>query len=52
MKTLENFLAGFITAAVICMLIFALTSCSSTKTNYWTSTKVCDQVRNNFVGYK
>ena len=31
MKTLENFLAGMITAAVICMLIFALTSCSAGK---------------------
>lgn len=27
MKNLENFLAGMITAFLICMLIFALTSC-------------------------
>ena len=52
MKKLETFLAGLIIGGMICMIAYALTSCSSTRTNYWTSTKVCDQVRNNFVGYK
>lgn len=28
MKSLQNFLAGMITAALICMLLYGLTSCA------------------------
>lgn len=31
MKTLENYLAGIIIGGIVCMIIFALTSCSGSK---------------------
>ena len=45
--------AGFITLllAAAAILFATLTSCSGSR-NFWTSTKICDQVQKNFVGYK
>lgn len=49
----QNLSAGLITLllATAAILFATLTSCSSSR-NYWTSTKICDQVKNNLVGYK
>jgi len=48
MKTLENFLAGFITAGIICMIVFALTSCSLGRRGM----KNCDFIQTKMSGYK
>jgi len=53
MEKFFKFVAYALFAAIITtMLVTLLSSCSSTKGNYWTSTKVCDAVRRDFIGYK